>query len=1360
MGELERAVWGEAKGFSAGSNAWVLSRIHAKGVAARRRVDSGLAYDNAHRKLRRVVNLIRLSLRSVRFVATGVAQRHYDMTAETAVAVNTLQRIDGHLKRHNQSARDLFERLDEDGDGTLTITEFRKGLTAELGLNFEESCMQITMRHVDDSGDGLLDCDEFCGKMRQMLDAAGSTPVVILCRLGTFLRENRLSAEVFVAELDQDGSGCLDPAEFGRGLTEVGIRVSELAARAAMDELDLDGDRSLQVNELVSSLEEFSRQRRVFAATVLGRICDHVKKTRSSMVQLFAHMDSDGSGNLDMLELQEALRCIGQELNEMEVKEVISELGTGHESLSPHQFLDKLREYEKERERDSEKCARLFAQFDADGSGELDPQEVYKLSLEMGLGALLDDDTSELTLDKLIANIESARDDDEETEDGGDAEESDGLVSFDELLRWYLTDGRSYLPPPEYKLMEEIDDPTEEELKDLFASIDDDGSGHVCLDEVKEGSLIKWPYVGTSLIEQAFATADMDGSGAVTFDEFDELVRCMQFLNKNRHMVRELLEQFAHGVGNEEFYCGLAALGSIPVSETQAPNFFDAECVSLGKEKLSADDFIKWVCRYECIDGVAEAVHEQAELANAAIHLQEHMSEFGDIFFEDLAMVMLSSKRSRVAEVRKTNDLQARIHGAKLEAVERFHLLRDGIEKATQLRETFPDISDSVVRDLVTCCESKVYYSGQNFITQGMEEDSFYVIRRGKADFIVDDASLKSFVAGEPLGEIALMYSSRRSGTVRAAGPVEVLVLSRAAYDTCMAPVPEQDRMGPLLKIQHKLWALCTGPDGSNRPEVDYAVYLKYHLRVAKSLTSASDMDDYDEAEGREIALEDWAEDTQRFDLKVTGSLTLPMFYDSVIQMVSLWAGGLSLSFVEFLTIIFDNISLWVPGTEEYPEGYWAFRPLDEIGSKSDEVQAIQDEAREQQDADRRAKEAADADAERRRAEQETLARQRREAMRLAQEERERLERRKQFMEQLDLRLAALAREEALARKNLRLAALAREEALARKKLLNSILTRAEEESLRRQLSQFPAARNEILIEMVEYDEDELVRCLTVGEVTSEGMEESYRQELADCTRVKLSLRVDLIETEKAETERLLKTVLDRTGLLRTTNQLSLDDELALKRKMWLTPDEVNNLEHRLPEIEGQDLKLLQIAILDTEADELHRRIAAGTLSVDQEHAARERISVVLGTERKRVLDELLQPITLQKALRLLEKSRCQFKCKSRTSCLRAEDGSYLLSEMAATLMGAELVWCSQLAAVGSAATMSSNATLGEQAEQVRAALSSHGGGPSADADDEEAFTLASCIAFATEIGRWRTTVGCARTSSIKLGVFLNHAQL
>ena len=60
--------------------------------------------------------------------------------------------------------------------------------------------------------------------------------------------------------------------------------------------------------------------------------------------------------------------------------------------------------------------------------------------------------------------------------------------------------------------------------------------------------------------------------------------------------------------------------------------------------------------------------------------------------------------------------------------------------------------------------------------------------------------------------------------------------------------------------------------------------------------------------------------------------------------MVDLWAGGLSLSFVAFLEIVFSNIAVWIDqadmklyghhvlGFEEtvadYPDGYWAFRPL------------------------------------------------------------------------------------------------------------------------------------------------------------------------------------------------------------------------------------------------------------------------------------------------------------------------------------------------------------------------------------------------------------------------------------------------
>ena len=198
-------------------------------------------------------------------------------------------------------------------------------------------------------------------------------------------------------------------------------------------------------------------------------------------------------------------------------------------------------------------------------------------------------------------------------------EEDNGLVSYDELLPWFLNVGYTYLPRPVYQAVEELDEPTEEELKVMFAAMDEDGSGEVNEQEVKAGTLQRWPYLDTSLIGKAFAAADADGSGVVSFDEFDELVECLQFLNKNRHLIHELADQFeTGGVGADEFYIGLAAL-SMPVTEKQALHLFDAECVHLATERLGIGEYLAWLCRFECVGGVADAAAEQAARPRQAV---------------------------------------------------------------------------------------------------------------------------------------------------------------------------------------------------------------------------------------------------------------------------------------------------------------------------------------------------------------------------------------------------------------------------------------------------------------------------------------------------------------------------------------------------------------------------------------------------------------------------------------------------------------------------------------------------------------------------------------------------------------------
>jgi hypothetical protein len=86
------------------------------------------------------------------------------------------------------------------------------------------------------------------------------------------------------------------------------------------------------------------------------------------------------------------------------------------------------------------------------------------------------------------------------------------------------------------------------------------------------------------------------------------------------------------------------------------------------------------------------------------------------------------------------------------------------------------------------------------------------------------------------------------------------------------------------------------------------------------------------------IAQEDWAEDTKRYGVKLSGCLTLPMFFDSVYQMVSLWAADLDVSFTGFLEVLFSNIAGWDDGDP----AHWKFKKTKDVNGKGEELDEVQ----------------------------------------------------------------------------------------------------------------------------------------------------------------------------------------------------------------------------------------------------------------------------------------------------------------------------------------------------------------------------------------------------------------------------------
>ena len=601
---------------------------------------------DAHAAIAHVVNKIsthsRRHLDPTKYGGSAAARQHWSwlrLRMQTVAALGGFQkatnemrqqillsaarRMNGYVKRRlgDGGLEALFATLDRDGSGSLDVSEFRAGLTRTIGLNFDNQTISVLMAYIDTDGSGDLNVEEFCNKMLALQESEDSSGRVILSRLCKHLASSGTTVDAFVAELDGDATDTLDAVEFQKALDRIGVaNVTQESVARAMAELDVDGDGSLGTSELATCLSEFERKRRVFASSVLGEVVDFVNRANTSLVNLFSRVDSDGSGALDVLELQEALRKLHQDLSEAEVDELMQELGLG-QNVSCAKFLDKLKLFQSERIADTETCTQFFGEFDMDKSGYLERSEVSKLACRIGFQDKIDTDST--FVDTLLSEIKSARfnasylipktDEDQEK-----AKEQEDMVTLNELLPWFLHTGRSYLPRRVYPEQPDLENPTPEQLKALFAKLDQDSSGDITAQEARVAIATMWPLLEEKTTQIAFDIADRHNTGKIGLDGVLILLRCLLYLNKKRHPVDEILTRFEGEavIGEDEFHLGCKVIGvqlleGATEEETDAAiaNEFESYCAKLATNgqlrpncRMSGPQFVSWVVQHECVD--------------------------------------------------------------------------------------------------------------------------------------------------------------------------------------------------------------------------------------------------------------------------------------------------------------------------------------------------------------------------------------------------------------------------------------------------------------------------------------------------------------------------------------------------------------------------------------------------------------------------------------------------------------------------------------------------------------------------------------------------------------------------------------
>jgi CRP/FNR family transcriptional regulator, cyclic AMP receptor protein len=114
--------------------------------------------------------------------------------------------------------------------------------------------------------------------------------------------------------------------------------------------------------------------------------------------------------------------------------------------------------------------------------------------------------------------------------------------------------------------------------------------------------------------------------------------------------------------------------------------------------------------------------------------------------------------------------------------------------------DLFEDFSEPEMTALVALLEERHYEDGDRIVAEGETADAFYIIRTGQVQVLREGKELKAsggarkkkgtgaFLAelleGQYFGEAALFQDIRRIASVKAEGPVNVLVFSRDAFGT------------------------------------------------------------------------------------------------------------------------------------------------------------------------------------------------------------------------------------------------------------------------------------------------------------------------------------------------------------------------------------------------------------------------------------------------------------------------------------------------------------------------------------------------------------------------------------------------
>merc|ERR1711871_961079 len=212
--------------------------------------------------------------------------------AEPRSGETVLKQIAEKVEQKSKNIRVVFRAFDKDKSGSVDYDEFRKGL-ANMGINLSYADFQNLLEVVDNDKSGCIDYNEFVEDLKHVdeqlggfigdpgaqkaavakVDAQTSPPAPlvaatsgsrssssILHQIADKVEQKAKNVRVVFRNFDEDKSGHADYAEFRRGLTHLGIALSDADFQSLLDVVDNDKSGTIDYNEFVEDLKHLDEQ--------------------------------------------------------------------------------------------------------------------------------------------------------------------------------------------------------------------------------------------------------------------------------------------------------------------------------------------------------------------------------------------------------------------------------------------------------------------------------------------------------------------------------------------------------------------------------------------------------------------------------------------------------------------------------------------------------------------------------------------------------------------------------------------------------------------------------------------------------------------------------------------------------------------------------------------------------------------------------------------------------------------------------------------------------------------------------------------------------------------------------------------